>query len=69
VCLCGDEDRTKTDESSIGGAGGHDILTRADTEGFPADTLMIVRSIEYSVECSLLEISESLSRIECFGAS
>ena len=26
--------RTRTDESSYGGAGGHDMLTRVDTEGF-----------------------------------
>jgi hypothetical protein len=38
------DDRTKTDESSIGGAGGHDILTRADAEGFPQG-MMVVRSI------------------------
>jgi len=39
--MYGREERTITDESSAGGAGGHDMLTRLDIEGFPLGKTVI----------------------------
>lgn len=38
------DDRTRTEESSVAGAGGHDMFIRVDTEGFPLGKISFMSS-------------------------